>query len=51
MINTAISEIFILFIFNFTCVLGYYDKIELFVNTSNRNLIGYCILFSLIGTF
>ena len=33
MITTVVSEIFILCIFNFTFILGYYDKIELFSNT------------------
>ena len=48
---TALSEICIAFIFNFTIFIGYYDKIEEFNNTEKRKIYGYLILFSIIGKF
>ena len=52
MFNTLISEIFVLSTFVFTVFLAYYDKIEEDLkNYSKRNLLGYGILFSLLGLF
>ena len=46
---TALSEICIAFIFNFTIFIGYYDKIEEFNNTEQREMYGYLIIFSILG--
>ena len=52
MFNTLISELFVLSTFVFTFLLAYYDKIEEDLkNYSKRNLLGYGILFSLLGLF
>ena len=49
MINTLICEIFVLLKFIFVFFVAYYDKIEDIYNYSRRNLLGYLILFSLLG--
>ena len=49
MITTALSEICIALIFQFTLFIGYYDKIEVYSNTEKRKIYGYLILFSIIG--
>ena len=51
MVNTILSETTILLSFIFALIISYYDKIELFINYNTRNLFGYLILFSLVGTF
>ena len=51
MVNTHISEFILLLSFIFTLILGFYDKIELFINTDTRNLLGYLILFSIVGNY
>ena len=51
MANTFISELIILLLFIFTLILCFYDKIELFINNDTRNLLGYLILFSIVGNY
>ena len=49
MINTILCEASILLSFLFALIICYYDKVELFINTDKRNLLGYLILFSIIS--
>lgn len=51
MINNIISEIFILISFILVMIIGYKDKIEEFNNITQRKLLGYLIIFSIIGYF
>ena len=51
MINSILTEIFVELSFIFALIISGYDKIELFQNYDSRNLIGYLILFSLLGLF
>ena len=51
MINNILTEIFVELTFIFALIISGYDKIELFENYDSRNLMGYLILFSMLGTF
>ena len=51
MINNIISEIFILMSFIFVMIIGYKDKIEEFNNITQRKVLGYLIIFSMLGYF
>ena len=51
MINNILTEIFVELTFVFALIISGYDKIELFENYDSRNLMGYLILFSMLGTF
>ena len=51
MINSALIEIFVEFTFIFALIVCGYDKIETFDNYDTRNILGYLILFSMLGNF
>ena len=51
MIMTIFSEICLSATYNFTLIIGYYDKIEDYSNIEKRKFCGYLILFSMLGIF